>query len=211
MALVAGAAVGAALAIGAPGTPPGDDVDRLIAELTDDGQSLRSGALQEGFDAFTRLMDAHDGERAVALARAMHGRAGEVWSAFCLEGALRRSAPADAGPGSPALAEAAGALDALLARTPELPLRDRIDVLQRKAILHAGFGDRAAERRALGAALALGGVDAAQIRALQALQQGDPETGARLFASLLDRHENGPLPPWALRGFGLCCVEIALE
>ena len=51
---------------------------------------------------------------------------------------------------------------------------ERVALLQRLAILEAGFGERAAERAALGGALALHGIDGAQITGLQRLDGGDP-------------------------------------
>ena len=73
----------------------------LLEALAD---PARAGvALGPAFEAFLAAMDAFDGPAAVELARAMHSSALEIregtpgydvlWSVFCLEGALRRSAP----------------------------------------------------------------------------------------------------------------------
>lgn len=229
--------LGAAVVGAAPPAQDGArDADALIARLTDDVPDRDEDALLAGaFDAFVERMDAFDGDRAVALGRAVFERTPAVWSAFCLEGGLRRSAPADLG--SPAAraahAEANTALEGLLAAGLGAP--DRLAVVQRLALLHAGFQRPAAERRALGAALGAGGFDGLQIMALKGLSRAEgasawscasPETAGALFASLLDRGSGaqaapagadppagGPPEdaPWALRGHGLAALERALR
>ncbi|MEL6903914.1 MAG: hypothetical protein AAFU73_03240 [Planctomycetota bacterium] len=210
--------------------------DELAAaiEASDPG-APDAALLRSGFDVFVERMDAFDGERAVRLGRALFAAQPAVWSAFCLEGALRRSAPAgpDADASRAAHAAANQALRGLIG--PGTPTVDRVALEQRLALLHAGFRRGDSERAALGAAIGMGGVDATQIVALAALAAGgsaprnagvqapsgpeDPETAAALFASLLDRSRtgavgSGPVPasaPWALRGHGLAALEAALR
>ncbi len=187
----------------------------------DRSQAEYASRYREGFDAFIERMDAFDGPGAVRLARALHRRADGIWSAFCLEGALRRSATEDTA--QAVFAEADAVLVRLLDEGQDgvaLERIERVDVLQRRAILAAGFGRRSAERAMLGAALAERGVDGAQITGLAALEAGDMDAAARLFGSLLDSaglDVPGPggaggavpatnlenAPPWALRGHGL--------
>ncbi|MEM9802581.1 MAG: hypothetical protein AAGA20_19805 [Planctomycetota bacterium] len=196
--------------------PVGDGAERadaLCARLA--GQppadaSDEQALLVEGFQSFLeRLEDAFDGERATRLAELMHARADAVWSAFCLEGALRRSADAD--PTSvrsrQAYERADAVLTALEARA-DLGPADGLAVVHRRAILAAGFDDTAAERRALGGALALGGIDGAQISGLAALRDGDGRSAARLFGSLLDGQHSPDVLPWAVRGHGLGSLEL---
>ena len=205
---------------------------RLAEQLEAEGE-LTPEATRAAFDAFVERMDAFDTELATRLARGMFSRDKAVWSVFCVEGALRRGAPAD--PEDPlalaAFEEAEAALLEVLAFSrPEgtplgAPRADAVALDQRLALLYAGFGRHAAERRVLGAAMGAGGVDATQIVALKALSRrstdarpADPTTAAALFASLLDRSRDGaaqsaapsPLAPWALRGHGLGVFESAL-
>jgi hypothetical protein len=216
LASLAVAFVGAPRELQTPALAAPDDgpiaVERVIQALSDSSVSLDEAALgalqQEGFRLFMDRMAAKDGPSSVGLARAMHARAGATWSAFCLEGALRRSAPADAsGPSAQeAYAEADRVLSALLRQEGLSPV-DRLAVVQRRAILAAGFGDASGELSSLGRALGMGGIDGAQILGLRALAAGDHEEAARLFGLLLDR---GDLPqdrPWALRGHGLAALE----
>lgn len=198
--------------------------EAILARLTDDAPDDDAALLGEGFDAFVERMDAFDADRALALARAMFERSPAVWSAFCLEGALRRGAPADlrSEAARAAHAEAGAALEGLLAAG--LAPADRRAVVQRQALLHAGFDRPGAERRALGAALGMGGFDGIQIMALKGLSRdpgaegwsaASPETAGALFASLLDRGAPDPdsaqAAPWALRGHGLAALERALR
>lgn len=163
--------------------------------------------LRDGFTQFLARMDAKDGPAAVGLAKAMHSRAGATWSAFCLEGALRRSAPSDPGGASAldAYTTADGVLTALL-RGESLSEVDRLAVVQRRAILAAGFADFAGERASLGRALAMGGVDGAQILGLKALVAGRAPEAVRLFGLLLDRGEAPEACPWGLRGHALASL-----
>lgn len=187
------------------------DLDELIQRIED--PAANDGVLREGYDEFIARMDAYDAGAATRLARVMHERAGAVWSAFCLEGALRRGAPA--GAGRPESVEAFKEADAVLGRLIEavgISVGERIALVQRRAILCAGFGRRAQERLELGRALGAHGVDGAQILGFAALVSGDDETSAKLFASLLDRAyseaEGGPdAAPWALRGHTLAVYE----
>lgn len=190
----------------------GEQIDRLVARLTDPHEP--DAVLKEGFELFVARMDAFDGAGALELARALHGRSPAVWSAFVLEGALRRSASADprAEASVAAYEEGDAALRSLIS-DPSTSVPDRIASIQRRAILAAGFARPRAERAALGAALAGRGTDGAQILGLAALTAGEHETAAALFASLLDAPAPGPdgapaeRPPWALRGHSLAVLE----
>lgn len=168
-----------------------DQAKGILAELSAE-PSQRSEAFQDratlltaGFNAFIERMDAFDGELSVGLATELFREDPAIWSAFCLEGALRRSAPASADGQS---------ADCQAALQPLLRLREsytgepaaQLDLTHRIAILGAGFGDRPLEGAALGRALAAGGVDGAQISGLAALRQ-DGTAAQRLFGSLLDR------------------------
>lgn len=185
-----------------------DELDRLVRELRGEvPDGVADGPLlQEAFTAFLRAMEVKDGAGAVRLARAMHDRADAVWSAFCLEGALRRSAPADprSEPAMAAFREAEEALQGCLAADPGFG--DRLALVQRRAILAAGFDAPGPERAALGRALAMGGIDGAQILGLAALKSGELRESARLFAVLLDRGEALADCPWAVRGHGLAAL-----
>ena len=206
-----------------PGGDQADDqIDAMIARLGDPGEP--AAVLNDGFNLFIERMDAYDGRGSVRLARALFERSPAVWSAFVLEGALRRSAPADprAEVSIAAYEEAETALEDLVA-SPRTSGPDRVALIQRRAILAAGFDRPRAERQALGAALASGGVDGAQILGLAALTTNERETAAALFASLLDRSSPEPAdqppdvdpapaearerPPWALRGHSLAVLE----
>jgi len=220
------AAWACAPAVGAAGAPQdgASAADEILARLTDEAPDDDAALLGAGFDAFVERMDAFDADRALGLARAMFERSPAVWSAFCLEGALRRGAPADLDgeAARAAHAEAEAALEGLL-RSGLAPA-DRLALVQRQALLHAGFDRPIDERRALGAALGMGGFDGIQIMALKGLSRApgpeggsaaSPETAGALFASLLDRGEPDPASaqaaPWALRGHGLASLERALR
>lgn len=151
-----------------------------VGELADRGRLLRAG-----FNAFIERMEAYDGDMSVSLARELFAEDRAVWSAFCLEGALRRSAAADAGPGSAPFDEALSVLEGLRTTYAADPVI-RVDLTNRIALLAAGFGARISENAALGRSLAAGGIDGAQIAGLAALS-GEPDVAARLFGSLLDR------------------------
>ncbi len=184
--------------------------EEVIQALGDPGTGDQAvtALLQEAFDLFLVCMDAKDGPSAVGLARAMHGRAPAPWSAFCLEGALRRSSTADPRGESALLAyaEADGVLTSLL-RSEDLGGPEKLAVTQRRAILAAGFDDEAGERSSLGRALGQGGIDGAQILGLRALEAGEFRESARLFGLLLDRGEPAEDCPWALRGHGLAALD----
>lgn len=191
---------------GASGPARSQEVIRALGDPSLQAEALPP-LLQEAFDLFLARMEAKDGPGAVGLARAMYGRAPAPWSAFCLEGSLRRSSPADARSEGALLAyaEADAALTSLL-RSEGLGSEDRLAVTQRRAILAAGFADRSGERASLGRALSQGGIDGAQILGLNALQAGDPLGAARLFGLLMDRGEPAADCPWALRGHGLAAL-----
>lgn len=161
------------------------------------------------FAAFIASMDAFDGPRAIRLARGMHAHAGAIWSAFCVEGALRRAAPEDVAHGLSirAFDEADSVLVELL-EGQALSATDALAVTQRRAILAAGFTRHGAERAALGRALSMGGIDGAQISGLAALAGGDHASAARLFGSLLDVGHSPDELPWPLRGHGIATLEL---
>jgi len=165
--------------------------------------------LLEGFGAFIASMDAFDGPRAIRLARGMHAHAGAIWSAFCVEGALRRAAPEDVHHGLSirAFDEADSVLVELLAGQA-LSATDALAVTHRRAIIAAGFARHGAERAALGRALSKGGIDGAQISGLAALTRGDDASAARLFGSLLDARHSPDVLPWPLRGHGIATLEL---
>jgi len=208
-ALSVAAAGWAAAEVAAPSLPAQDDaveLQDLVASLED--PALPSDQvpplLQAGFDRFLVEMERKNGPGAVGLARALHGRADAVWSAFCYEGALRRSATAD--PASESALAAYAEADTVLGRLQRaegIGAGDRLAIVQRRAILAAGFADRAGERTHLGRALAEGGIDGAQILGLAALVDGDQALSSRLFGLLLDRGEPLEACPWAIRGHAL--------
>ncbi len=191
----------------------------LLEALADPARA--GAALGPAFEAFLDAMDRFDGPAAVELARAMHASALTIregapgfdvlWSAFCLEGALRRSAP-ESGPARARHLEEARAVITARLESAETAPAERAALLQRLAILEAGFGERAAERAALGGALALHGIDGAQITGLQRLDGGDPLAAAALFAALLDSEDVARVSaPWALRGHALAVMDGARE
>ena len=196
---------------GASDPPRAQEAIRALGDPSLQAEAL-APLLQEAFDLFLARMEARDGPGAVGLARAMYGRAPAPWSAFCLEGALRRSSPADATAEGALLAyaEADASLTSLL-RSEGLASADRLAVTQRRAILAAGFADRSGERAALGRALSRGGIDGAQIRGLNALQACQHLEAARLFGLLMDRGDPAADRPWALRGHGLASLESLRE
>ena len=202
--------------------------DALVLELSlganerSDAYQDRGAILRAGFEAFTDRIAQTDGPRAVELARGLFREDPAIWSAFCLEGALRR---AD-GVSDQAFREASAALDAVAAANAA-DANATLAIVQRRAILCAGFGRPVEERAALGAALARGGIDGAQITGLAKLQAGDHAAAAALFGSLLDRWPgpdgdqepardesvtNARVPknssPWALRGHALATLEL---
>ena len=191
----------------------------LLEALADPARE--GAALRPAFEAFVAAMDRFDGPGALELARAMHTSALRIregspgtdvlWSVFCLEGALRRSAP---GPGAIRAAHLKEAREVIAKHLddPSSTTSDREALLQRLAILEAGFGERAAERAALGGALALHGIDGAQITALQRLDDGDSRAAAALFATLLDSTDPARVgAPWALRGHAMAVLDRSPE
>ncbi len=163
------------------------DPSARTGDLAQPGPLLRAG-----FDAFVERMDAFDKDRSLALARELFAESPAVWSGFCLEGALRRSAAAgDEGPNSAAFRSALTMLETLRETYAGDPTT-QLDITQRIAILSFGFNVRSREQVALGRALASTGNDAAQIAGLHALDR-DHGAAARLFGSLLDRVKKAPL------------------
>ena len=193
----------------------------------------RAALLRAGFDAFIERMDAFDGDSSLALARELYQEDPAIWSGFCLEGALRRSAPAGANSESASFRSAREMLLALRESYKGSP-QGEIDVTHRLAILGAGFNARSLEQSALGRALTAGGIDGAQITGLAQLKE-HPAVAQRLFGSLLDRSLRRPsvpgpeddesvtpsspialepfpfqpeAAPWALRGHALASLEL---
>lgn len=187
----------------AEGPSPADQAAEVLRALRAE-PSERTGAFQDrgallraGFDAFIERMDAFDGDASVALATELYAEDPAIWSGFCLEGALRRSADAEASGQSAPCRTALEMLRGLRESYTGNPSA-QLDVTHRIAILGAGFGDRRLERAALGRALAAGGIDGAQISGLAALR-ADRATALKLFGSQLDRalHRGAPEAPGA--------------
>lgn len=215
LALAVGMTTGAA-------SPAQDDArahshQALLEALADPARE--GAALRPAFEAFVDAMDRFDGPGAVELARAMHNSALRIregapgtdvlWSVFCLEGALRRGAPGSGAVRAAHLKEARAVIEKQL-EDPSSTSSDREALLQRLAILEAGFGERSAERAALGGALALHGIDGAQITALQRLDGGEPRAAAAVFATLLDSTDPARVSaPWALRGHAMAVLDSA--
>lgn len=214
-----------AQASGGPTASAQAELESLLERLASDAEG--PAALRPAYDYFLAAMGQYDGDAALRVARAMHQRSfsmfdsgqvqSTVWSVFCLEGALRRGATAaDEDARFLEASEAARAVQ----RHPRTSKVDRLALIHRHAILAAGFGRKGIEAADLGAALAQGGIDGAQITALARLSkaagndEGDSETAAALFANLLDRASQGDGPlavgpneaPWALRGHGLAVL-----
>jgi len=172
-----------------------------LDEVANDATALHERQAR-AFEVFQVEHDDYEGARAVAISEAMHRCAGASWSAFCLEGALRRT-------GDYVRA------DAVLREhlTRELAPAERLDVVLRRAIVYAGAGDRGAERAALGRGLVGGGADAYQMLGRLALAAGERAAARDLFRALVDRHAGDPAgaPPWALRGWGLALLPLPAE
>lgn len=211
------ALAGASMALSLQDGTPVADEDALVARLADDQEG--PAALRPAFNAFLAAMDRFDGPASLRLARAMHARSlairanapdyDVIWSAFCLEGALRRSAPLEGPDRARHLTEARQILRALL-DAPGCTSAQREALIQRLAILEAGFDQPEAERAALGGALALHGIDGAQITGLAALRRGHCDRAAALFATLLDSPDPARNDsPWGLRGHALAVLEGA--
>ncbi len=157
---------------------------------------------QLGFQAFVEEHDAFRVGPARRLAEALHASAGQTWSAFCLEGIARRSGDLQA---------AQRVIQSQLESSDAAPLTERIELLQRLAIVAAGAGDRDLELASLGHALRLGGDDALQILGKTALFGGERLRARRLFGAVLQRAavRDTETPPWALRGWGLSLLPRA--
>ena len=152
--VLAGALLASALSVAAAG--PDTEVEGRPRAVQDDAVQLQDlvasledpalpseqvpPLLQAGFDRFLVEMERKNGPGAVGLARALHGRADAVWSAFCYEGALRRSATAD--PGSESALTAYAEADTVLGRLQRaegIGAGDRLAIVQRRAILARHF------------------------------------------------------------------------
>jgi tetratricopeptide (TPR) repeat protein len=92
---------------------------------------------------------------------------------------------------------------------------ERLVLHERSGLFAQARGDHGAARRHLGAALAAGGRDAAQILAHAAFVAGRPAEARSLFRGLLvprsgeSAEDLRQLAPWALRGWGLCLLPAA--
>lgn len=172
-----------------------------LDEAAGDPEALHPRQLR-AFEVFQLEHDDFQGARSVALAEAMHRHAAATWSAFCLEGALRRTG--DYGRADAVLREHLGR---------DLGPAERVDVVLRRAIVAAGAGDRAGELAALGRGLVGGGADAYQMLGRLALVEGRAAEARGLFRVLVDRHATDPAgaPPWALRGWGLALLPPPAE
>jgi hypothetical protein len=199
---------GAALCGPAPAPVQDERESALIeamVEASGDPVALHPKLLA-AYDAFRAAHDAYRGEAALALAEAMHAHAHATWSAYCLEGILRKL-------GDYATGDEVLRLQLEAVSDPA----ERLDLLQRRAILAAGAGWPRRERAYLGAALALGGTDSLQMLGRLALasgqQTGHQDRARILFRVLLERHRGDPAeaPPWALRGWGLALLPPPAE
>ena len=169
----------------------------LLQSLEEGGSGSSLGArLQAGFDAFVAAERAYRLEWATALATALHGRADAVWSAFCLEGILRRGGRL----------ERAGAVLGAIGRQPERT--PRAEVAGRRAIVARGAGDLGEAASHLGVVVACGGADGPQMLGIQALLEGRSRVAARHFGALLSGAVGAQVapPPWAQRGFGVALL-----
>ncbi len=190
---------------------PLDRARELVGRLVDEASepALLQERLQETFVAFVAEHDAFHGEAALLLAEAMYAHGPGTWSAFCLEGILRRL-----GRYERAEEVLAGHLETVT--VPE----QRAQILERRAILAAGAGWRERELDHLGRALALDGLDAQQMLGRLALFEGRKERARVLFRVLVERLRGaregaGEVTPesipWALRGWGLALLPPASE
>lgn len=151
--------------------------------------------MRKGFELFLEREGSFHADAEV-LAEALHQKAQATWSAFCLEGILRRL-----GKGERALAVINQQLEAVGPSAGS----ERTALLGRRAIIHGGMGNPAGTMGDLGSLLALGATDGYQILGLTALQEGRWSTARGHFGVLLDRSRvsASPPPPWALRGYGV--------
>ncbi len=172
----------------------------LVASLADSSVAGLVGVavgerLEVAFRAFLDAERRTSADEMLALAEALVARDRAVWSAFCLEGALRR--------GFGRYAEADAALAAVPATDPGAALA----LLERRALVAGGAGDTARETALYGAALARGSSDARQVLGFRALRTGDRAAAAAHFGALIDPALAArDLPPWALRGHGLALL-----
>ena len=175
------------------------------ASFTQLHPSAQRDRLDVAFHAFLDAGERFAGDEMLSLAQGLYDRAPAIWSAFCLEGALRR------GHGRYAEADAVIA-ERLAIDGEQIGEMGRVELLERRAIIAAGRGAWAQERALLGPALVHGGRDARQILGLRALSRGDRPEAARLFGALLtDSAGDQPVAPkdrpaWALRGWGLALL-----
>lgn len=176
---------------------PEDRVQLLVHGLHDDGLTPEQAQrrLQAGFEVFLALEGEWSAD-ALLVAQALHLRAQAPWSAFCLEGIQRRLGHLDL---------ALETIDQMLG--PVSAARGPVwqSLMGRRAIVHAGAGDRDLARADLGRLLSSGAADAHQILGLEALLDRQWQVSSAHFGVLLDssRRSGEPHPPWALRGYGV--------
>lgn len=177
---------------------PGPGLDRALAQSLAglEGAEL-AACYQLAYERFLALANGYETESAIGLAHAIHARARAVWSASNLASALRRAGRWD---------EAHAVLSAAIAAPIER--RDRAALLQERALVDAGAGWKARERDDLGASLARGSSDAAQVLGRLDLAAGRFDAARAVFRSAL---RDEPTPPWALRGWGLSMLPRARE
>lgn len=181
-----------------PGLPRAEAIARALRDAAGDPAALQE-RLAAAFEAFLEDHDAYRAEAARTIAEAMFAADEASWSAFCLEGILRRG-------GEYELADEVLAARQERATEP----RERVELLERRAIVAAGAGWLARERDLLGAALAAGGTDAYQILGRLELAAGRRSAARTLFRALVARGAgdapDGEPPAWGLRGWGLALL-----
>lgn len=169
----------------------------LLQSLQEGGPASSLGArLQAGFEAFVTAERTYRLDWGTALATDLHARAGAVWSAFCLEGILRRGGRLE------------GAARVLVTTGRQADRVPRAEVAGRRAIVSRGAGALEEAAGHLGAVIACGGADGPQMLGIQALLEGRSTVAARHFGALL-ADAPGPTastPPWAQRGFGVALL-----
>lgn len=193
----------------------------IVASLAEDTWATlpvtaRGERLEVAYRAFLGAEARFAGDEMLGLAEAMHARDRAIWSAFCLEGALRR--------GFGRYGDAEGVLEALqreyeAAGDPAQRGEAVRALVERRALVAAGAGEREHEAALLGRALGAGSADARQILGFAALRAGDVRGALAHFEVLLagaPSVEQAPtpardLPPWALRGYGVALLPRASD
>lgn len=177
------------------------------ATLAELAPAARQERLQVGFQIFLGAEARRAGVEWLAIAEALFTADRALWSAFCLEGALRK--------GFGRYDDAERLLAELQAehRGPE-GRAERLELIGRRALVAAGAGQAAQERALLGQALGLGSQDARQILGFAALRAGDLVAARAHFGALFERGTtttaDRDLPAWALRGFGVALLPASV-